>query len=284
MYTGEFMKGFSLPNASRFNDWLVIEQERLRQLALSGYRQLTDWQEEQGSFTAGILTAQQWLALDLWDETAQQKLIRLLAYDGRTSEALAVYEKYRDHLPEEISVSPEPDTTALYRSIQDGSLSPPVIASAPLHNLPRPLLPLFGRKTELTELHDYLLNPEYPLVSVTGIGGIGKTSLALAAGQQLISDEQTLTNEVHSFPDGVWFIPLESIENNAPEMVKEEIAALIGLAMGLYFHGESDLWTQLLGQLADKKLLLILDNIEQFLTVASDLTVKCSAPEKAFIC
>ncbi len=252
----------------------MIEQERLRQLALSGYRQLTDWQEEQGSFTAGILTAQQWLALDLWDETAQQKLIRLLAYDGRTSEALAVYEKYRDHLQEEISISPEPDTTALYRSIQEGSLSPPVIASTPLHNLPRPLLPLFGRKTELTKLHQYLLNPEYPLVSVTGIGGIGKTSLALAAGRQLISDEQTLTNEGRSFPDGIWFIPLEGIENDVPEMVKEEVAALIGGAIGLYFHGKSDLWTQLLGQLADKKLLLILDNIEQFITVASDLTVE----------
>jgi DNA-binding SARP family transcriptional activator len=177
------MRGFSLPNAPRFNDWLVIEQERLRQLALSGYRQLTDWQAEQGSFTAGVLTAQRWLTLDLWDETAQQKLMRLLAYDGRTSEALAVYEKYWDRLQKEMSISPDPDITALYHSIQNGSLSTPVIASALPHNLPRPLLPLFGRKEELAKLNETLLNPEYPLVSVTGIGGIGKTSLALAVGR-----------------------------------------------------------------------------------------------------
>lgn len=271
LYAGEFMAGFSLPNAPRFNDWLVVEQERLRQLTLNGFRQLADRQLEQGSFAAGILTAQRWLALEPWDEVAQQKLMRLFAYDGRASEALRVYEKYRDRLQEEISISPDPDTTALYHSIQDGSLSTPVIASSLPHNLPRPLLPLFGRKQELAKLNETLLSPEYPLVSVTGIGGIGKTSLALAAGRQLVEKEG------HPFPDGVWFIPLESIEIAAPEKVREEVAALIGQALGLYFHNESDLWTQLLGQLTTKRLLLILDNIEQFITVASDLTVELLA-------
>ena len=277
LYKGEFMAGFSLPNSPRFNDWLVVEQERLRQLALNGFRQLADWQEAQGTFAAGVLTIQRWLALDAWDETAHQKLMRLLAYDGRISEAISAYEKYRDHLQKEIGISPDPDTTSLYHSIQGGTFSPPVIASSLPHNLPRPLLPLFGREKELAKLNDHLLDPEYPLISVTGIGGIGKTSLALAAGRQLISREQTLTNEGRSFPDGIWFVPLEGIENDVPETVKEEVAALIGGTMGLYFHGKSDLWAQLLGQLAEKNLLLILDNIEQFITVASDLIVELLA-------
>jgi len=274
LYTGGFMAGFSLPNSPRFNDGLVIEQERLRQLALNGFRQLADWQEAQGTFAAGVLTIQRWLALDPWDETAHQKLMRLLAYDGRTSEALGAYEKYSDLLQKEIGISPDPETVALYELIQSGSLTPPLIASAPLHNLPRPLLPLFGREQEIAKLKAHLLNPEYPLISVTGIGGIGKTSLALATGRELVSDEETLTNEARSFPDGIWFFPLESIDNDAPEKIKEEVAALIGGAMGIYFHAESDLWTQLLGQLANKNLLLILDNIEQFITVASDLILE----------
>jgi DNA-binding SARP family transcriptional activator/predicted ATPase/Tfp pilus assembly protein PilF len=268
LYSGEFMAGFSVPDAPRFDDWLVVEQERLRQIAMRGYRQLAGWQEEQGAFAAGVITAQQWVSWDPLDETAQQQLMRLLAYDGRISEALNVYEKCRHLLQTELGIPPAPSTVALYATIQAGSLAPPNITPAPLHNLPRALTPLYGRKQEIEQLTRFLLNPEYPLVSITGVGGMGKTSLALAAGRQLAAAPPPL------FQDGIWFISLEEIENGAPEKVRDKVAALVGQAMGLYFHGESDLWSQLLGQLAAKKLLLILDNIEQFLAIASDLIVE----------
>ncbi|MBK8986387.1 MAG: tetratricopeptide repeat protein [Chloroflexi bacterium] len=267
LYSGEFMAGFSVPDAPRFDDWLVVEQERLRQTAMRGYRQLARWQEEQGAFADGVITAQQWVSWDPLDETAQQQLMRLLAYDGRISEALNVYEKCRHLLQTELGITPAPSTIALYQTIQAGSLSPPDITPAPLHNLPRALTPLYGRKKEIEQLTQVLLNPEYPLVSITGVGGMGKTSLALAAGRQLAAAPPPL------FQDGIWFVSLEEIENDTPEKVGDRVAALVGRAMGLYFHGESDLWSQLLGQLAAKKLLLILDNIEQFLTIASDLIV-----------
>ncbi|MGD8406507.1 MAG: BTAD domain-containing putative transcriptional regulator, partial [Anaerolineales bacterium] len=268
LYAGDFMAGFSLPNAPRFNDWLVIEQERLRQLAMRGYRQLAGWQEEQGDFAAGVITAQSWLTWDPLDETAQGQLMRLLAFDGRASESLDVYETYRDLLEKEIGIPPDPDIIALYESIQDGSLPSPYITPAPLHNLPRVLTPLYGRKTEIEKLSNALLNPAYPLVSIIGVGGVGKTSLVLATGRRLTAEQPP------PFKDGIWFISLEGIEKDAPEKVREEVAALVGQAMDLYFHGESDLWSQLLGQLAAKNLLLILDNIEQFLTIASDLILE----------
>ncbi|MBK7916738.1 MAG: hypothetical protein IPJ94_10860 [Chloroflexi bacterium] len=267
LYSGEFMAGFSVPDAPRFDDWLVVEQERLRQIAMRGYRQLARWQEEQGAFADGVVTAQQWASWDPLDETAQQQLMRLLAYDGRISEALSVYEKCRHLLQAELGITPSPATIALYETIQARSLSPPDITPTPLHNLPRALTPLYGRKKEIEHLTRILLNPEYPLVSITGVGGMGKTSLALATGRQLAAAPPPF------FQDGIWFISLEEIENDTPEKVGDRVAALVGRAMGLYFHGESDLWSQLLGQLAAKKLLLILDNIEQFLTIASDLIV-----------
>jgi DNA-binding SARP family transcriptional activator/predicted ATPase len=267
LYRGEFLAGFSLPDTTRFSDWIIVEQERLHQIAMGGHRQLADWQEEQGAFNAGVVTAQKWVAWDPLDETAQQQLMRLLAYDGRVSEALQVYEKCRHLLQTELGIPPAPATTALYGAIQDGSLPQPNISPVPLHNIPRALTPLFGRKEEIRKLTTYLLNPEYPLISITGAGGMGKTSLALATGRQLLKEAQ------HPFKDGIWFVSLGAITGDTPASIAEEVAALVGQAMGLYFHAESDLWSQLLGQLASKALLLILDNIEQFLTVAADLIV-----------
>jgi DNA-binding SARP family transcriptional activator/predicted ATPase len=267
LYNGEFMAGFYLPEAPRFNDWLAVERERLLQIAIRGFRQLAAWQEKHSAAGAGVLTAQRWVSCDPFDETAQQQLMRLLVMDGRVAEALQAYEKCRLLLEAELAVPPEPATTALYQAIQDGSLAPPDIVPAPLHNLPRILTPLYGRSAEIQRLTAIVINPDYPLISITGAGGMGKTSLALAAGRHLLAAEE------HPFPDGIWFVSLEALENDTPQNIRALAASLIGLAMDLYFQTQSDLWAQLLGQLASKKLLLILDNIEQILPTASDLIV-----------
>lgn len=122
LYTGEFMAGFYLADSPRFNDWLTIEQERLRQIALQGYRKMTGWQEKQGEFKAGIIAAQRWVSLDPLDEMAQQQLMRLLTFDGRASEALKVYENCRRLLKKELDVPPSPATNALYKAIRSNSL------------------------------------------------------------------------------------------------------------------------------------------------------------------
>lgn len=267
LYGGEMMADFSLANAPRFNDWLAVEQEHLRQMVMNGYRRLAGWQEELGAFAAGAATAQKWVTWDPLDEMAQQQLMRLLAYDGRSEEALRVYEQCHQLLQEELAITPAPTTIALYKSIQNGSLRLPAIIPAPAHNIPRPLTPLFGRRKEIQSITNIILNPDYPLVSISGGGGMGKTSLALATARHLLAEEK------HPFRDGIWFVALETIEKDSREKIEEEVAALIGQAMGLYFHGESELWSQLVGQLASKHVLLILDNIEQFLTVASDLII-----------
>ncbi len=267
LYSGEFMAGFSLANAPRFNDWLVVEQERLNQMVLRGYRQLAGWQEEQGQFAAGAATAQKWVSWDPLDESAQQQLMRLLAYDGRVMEALRVYKHCRHLLQTELGVPPAPATTALYKSIESGSLRVPDIAPIVLHNLPRTLTPLIGRTKEIEKITTTLLDPAYPLVSITGAGGMGKTTLALAAGRRIAENKQ------HPFKDGIWFVSLEAVEKDTPGNIKEEVASLVGLAMGLYFHGESDLWSQLLAQLNARNLLLIFDNVEQFLNSAGDLII-----------
>lgn len=85
------------------------------------------------------------------------------------------------------------------------------------------------------------------MLTVTGPGGIGKTRLALQAAAEV--------SEL--YPDGIWWVPLATVRE--PELVLGAIARAIGI------DGEVG------AQIADKTLLLLLDNVEHLLSVANDL-------------
>jgi predicted ATPase len=87
------------------------------------------------------------------------------------------------------------------------------------------------------------------LLTLTGLGGLGKTRLAL----------ELASTQCARFPDGVFFVPLVSLS------LPEFIAPAIGSALGLMFSGSLDPKVQLLDYLRQKSLLLVLDNLEHLL-------------------
>lgn len=115
------------------------------------------------------------------------------------------------------------------------------------HNLPVQTTACVGRSGELDQIAALLLASDHRLVTLNGPGGIGKTRLALEAGQQALP----------GFADGVFFVEL------APLTEAEGIAPAIAEAVGFQFQGDSRTpQQQLLDFLTDKHLLLILDNFE----------------------
>nr|WP_238547431.1 adenylate/guanylate cyclase domain-containing protein [Actinoplanes friuliensis] len=82
---------------------------------------------------------------------------------------------------------------------------------APAHNLPAPVTGFIGRQAELAELRD--LVGKHRLVTVAGAGGGGKTRLALAAAEELLT----------AYPDGVWVVDL------AAELPEAALAAAMGV-------------------------------------------------------
>jgi predicted ATPase len=135
--------------------------------------------------------------------------------------------------------------------------------SQPPGNLPRLLPPFFGRTAELDLLARKVLDPDYPLITVVGEGGVGKSRLALALAQRIRQH----------FPDGVWFVPLTDVAPPAaPDdtagrlLLAESLAAAIGDALSVACRPGPARWQQVFDHLRSRRLLLILDNFEHLVT------------------
>jgi predicted ATPase/class 3 adenylate cyclase len=123
-------------------------------------------------------------------------------------------------------------------------------------NLPSRLPPLIGRDQNLADLTELLETDDVSLVTLTGPGGTGKTRLALATGAQLLS----------FFDDGVFFVDLSALTD--PALV---IPAL-GQALALRESPGRTLTQSLVEHLSSKEMLVILDNFEQVMEAASEVS------------
>jgi predicted ATPase/DNA-binding CsgD family transcriptional regulator len=111
---------------------------------------------------------------------------------------------------------------------------------------------LIGRDRELMQVAALLARDDVGLVTLTGAGGSGKTRLALAVADDLVSH----------FADGICFVPLAQIANAA--LVESEVGQMLGVRES----GGRSLAESLKDHLREKQLLLILDNFEQILPAA----------------
>jgi predicted ATPase/DNA-binding winged helix-turn-helix (wHTH) protein len=130
-------------------------------------------------------------------------------------------------------------------SVASGSIRPP--------NIPEPLTSFIGRERDLVELKQLLAVRR--LITLLGIGGIGKTRLALQVAGEIAD----------TYTDGVWLAELASI--NDPSLVPASVAQ----ALGLHERTGRPLTETLCAHLKPLKLLLILDNCEHLLDACATL-------------
>ncbi|MBG0830952.1 winged helix-turn-helix domain-containing protein [Planomonospora sp. ID67723] len=174
---------------------------------------------------------------------------------GRQSEALASYGRLREQLAEELGLDPSPELAALHEQIlrQDPALSGP--ERRPSGNLPAAVGELIGRDEAAAEVRALLEAGR--LVTLTGPGGVGKTSLALETARKLAG----------AFADGAWLVELAAYGRRTPSLA-EAVLAVLDIRDG----GDApDALDRLAGALAARDMLLVLDNCEHVVDQAAKL-------------
>ncbi|MGZ4721027.1 LuxR C-terminal-related transcriptional regulator [Oryzihumus sp.] len=119
-------------------------------------------------------------------------------------------------------------------------------------NLPRTTTALVGRAGTLRELAALVRSRQ--LVTLTGVGGVGKTRLALAVGAEL-ADE---------FPDGIWLVELAPVGN------ADAVPDAIATALGITPQGDARVIDTVAEAVAGRRLLILVDNCEHVLAAAAE--------------
>jgi DNA-binding SARP family transcriptional activator/predicted ATPase len=194
LYRGNFLEGFHVKGSAAFEDWCSLMRERFQRQVLTALHRLAGYYEQRGEYERACNYTWRQVELEPWQEEAHQQLMRLLAFSGQRSTALAQYKTCRRLLNEELGVEPAEETTRLYEQIRDGKLKarvprparPPGLVAKPPAFLAekKPLeveRPVFvARERELAQLHrflDLVLSGQGRVVFVTGEAGSGKTAL-----------------------------------------------------------------------------------------------------------
>lgn len=262
LYGGEFLAGFFVSDAVPFEEWALAERERLRLKAVRFYGHLVTVCADHDEVERAIAYARRLLRLEPWLEEAHATLMRLLARAGRRSEALAQFATCKRLLAEQVGVEPSMETQELYEQIRAGSVE------APTSNLPVATTPFVGRARELEAISRLMARAECRLLTVTGLGGVGKTRLARAAAGQLLP----------GFADGVHYLDVGAVStpDRDPAGSVDQMVAHVGALLARSLNpsaagaGGSDL--ALVAYLREKQMLLVLDSFERVLDGAPLLT------------
>lgn len=249
LWRGELLEGF-------YEDWLTVDREHYHTRLLKIFLKVTHTLRSQSEYGWAIQVAERILQADRANEAAHQHLMFCYVAAGDRAAAQRQYELCEQALLDELDTPPLAETTALYHWIRQQETSDTSI-TAKITNLPLPLTSFVGR-TEQTSEVKRLLNPEgtrTSLLTLTGAGGSGKTRLAI----------QCATDLLDSFTDGVWWVDLAVLTENA------QVAQAIAKSLGVSEARNQTTLQSIINFLTDKQLLLVLDNCEHLISTAAVL-------------
>ncbi|MFG2042443.1 BTAD domain-containing putative transcriptional regulator [Dactylosporangium sp. NPDC048998] len=255
-------------------EWAERERHRLEQLRLGAVEDRLELLLETGRHADAVADLERLVAEHPLRERLSRLLMLALYGSGRQAEALTVHRALRERLADELGIDPAPDVQALAEAIlrqqvpaaaapapveapapsPAAATPPPAVMPAPAGtSLPARLTSLVGRQDDLATVLDQLRAAR--VVTLTGPGGVGKTTLALEAARRV---DARIAGTVR-------FVRLAALAVGAD--VAEEVAVQLGLtAAGPGAAGDAAA-----AHLAGTRTLLLLDNCEHVVDGAATL-------------
>jgi predicted ATPase/DNA-binding SARP family transcriptional activator len=247
--------------------WIIQERAERQATLLHLLERLATHHRHAGNNQQAIVYLRRGIALESYHESLYRMLMQTLLEQGDVAEAILVYRNLRLLLMTELNTEPSGETTEIYRQLRaqvqrhspQETAASPVVSSVPAphytNRLPHLLTRLIGRESELQDIEVSLRNAR--LVTLTGIGGIGKTHLAV----------QVAWNQQDHFADGVLFVEQAALST------ADRIYHAIAVSLGIREDAKQSVLTQLTEALREHELLLVLDNCEHLVDACSHLAV-----------
>jgi len=233
---------------------LRLEAERLEGLRLAALELRIDAELELGPVDGLVEELMALVRAHPYRERFWRQLMLALYRAERQADALAAYQRARSVLAEELGLEPSEQMRELEQAILRQEVPPPRPPEQ-RHNLPSPVTSFVGRTAELADVQTLLADGR--LVTLTGVGGVGKTRLALEAASRLLPD----------FADGVFWCDLGAL--GEPALVTSAVAR----AVDVREQAATSLLDDLPARLRETEALLLLDNCEHLREACAELAL-----------
>ena len=187
MDRGEFLEGFSLPDAPAFDDWISIQRAACFRQLETIYDRLSQHLLSIHESAMAVETSARWVARAPLSEQAYRRLMAAQALNGQRPAALLTYHQLQETLTNELELQPCRETVLLADSIEQGRIGAELLYSSPktgrfssTDRQRRLTLPLVGRSAEHSRLVDSFRrigHEKVHAVVLIGAAGVGKTRL-----------------------------------------------------------------------------------------------------------
>lgn len=253
VYSGDFLAGFFLRDAPEFEQWVVIERERLRLLAVEAAQRRVAETQQRHDYWAGLHAVNKLLVIDPLLEPMHRLKMELLMRTGQRALALQQYQTTVTLFQEELGLAVEPETTAVYERLSQLTMPPPV-------HLPAATDQFIGRQDAIKTLTRLLGEPARRLITLFGIGGVGKTRLAVETAVSLSQHTPGM------FLNGIYFVSFVGLRaNDSPDSIAQQLMK----TMNVPLSGGTAPATQAINALRQQEILLLIDNFEHLVETGS---------------